>query len=203
MIRDWFSRPAVTASPAAESAAGDAPQSYAQWSQCLDALAKEDNDAACLQQLENGQLEWTAGVAPMLGKRISEEVQRRLQGCSDRLARDLRLGAQETLIVRAVLQGRVQLGFIHRLCQLPVMPAATQQHLQSEILRFAERAQKSLEDTAKADRSGQLATLLRNNPLTGYDRTPGSSPPIHNVPLATATLPPASAAAPRRRNILN
>ncbi|WP_312593848.1 hypothetical protein [Comamonas terrigena] len=193
-MRGWFSRLADTASSAAEPAAGDAPQSYAQWSKCLDALAKEDNDASCLLQLESGQLEWTAGVAPMLGKRISEEVQRRLQRCSDRLARDLRLGAQETQIVRAVLQGRVQLGFVHRLCQLPVLPETTQQHLQSEVRRFAERAQKSLEDTAKADRSGQLSTLLRNNPLTGYERAQASPSPAPRAqpsaaPSPTATLP--------------
>lgn len=202
----WFTRSASDTTHAREPAADAPPQSYAQWSHCLDALAQGDNDEACLQQLKAGTLEWTGGVAPMFAKRVSEEIQRRLQQCSERLSRDLQRGAQESLIVRAVLQARAQLGFVHQLCQLPVLPASTQQHLLDEIRRFAERSQQSLEDTAKADRSGQLATLLRNNPLTRYANSAIDAASAGSI---RAPDDPGTSASPtpgipgRKRNILN
>lgn len=173
-----------------------APATYAQWSACLDALAKQDNDEACLQQLQLGQLAWTGGVAPMFGKRVSEEIERRLSTCSERMARDFKLSTHETMIIHAILQARGQLNFLHRLCQLPVLPGATQEHLMHEIQKFAERAQNSLEDTAKADRSGKLTSLLRHTPLTRYTDLAAVATPTAAIQAA------GSASAVRKRNIL-
>lgn len=184
-----------------------APQAYAQWSRCLDALAEGDKDEDCLHQLYEGQLEWTGGVAPMFAKRIGDEVQRRLGVCADRLTRDLKIGGHETLVVRAILQARGQLNFIHRLCHLPVLHEASRLHLSAEVRKFAERSQQSLEDSALADRSGQLVTLLRNNPLTRYlDVTMAQPTPDAAEPSRSAAVPSnssaGSATGPRKRNIL-
>lgn len=183
--------------PASGSSA--APASYAQWSQCLDALSRGDDDEANLRALYAGALHWSAGVAPLFVQRLADEVQRRLNLCADRLQRDLRLGAHEALIVRAIISARAQLAFLHRLCLLPALPEATRQQLASEVRKFAERSQQSLETTARTDRSGQLETLLRSNPLTRYAQDDAAVPPQPAPPMQVSLLAPAPV---RKRNIL-
>lgn len=194
-----FSRADAKARSTAEASATP-PASYAQWSQHLDALARGDDDDNCLRQLHAGSLHWSAGVAPLFVQRLADEVQRRLNVCADRLQRDLQQramrGGQEPMVVRAIVQARAQLAFIHRLCLLPALPEGTRQQLAGEVRKFAERSQQSLETTARADRSGQLETLLRNNPLTRYDQ-----PEAVQAPQPSQHTQ-ASPAAPRKRNIL-
>lgn len=164
--------PFAKASKSGDLGSGDSsPDSYAQWSACLDELGQGNNDEACLARLNVGSLSWTGGVAPLFVERISNEVQRRLEQCSRRLQRDMQAVGQESLIVRGIVQARQQLDFVHRLCQLPALPEATRQQLAAEVDKFAQRAQSSLQESAKADRSGRLELLFRNNPLTRYIRT--------------------------------
>lgn len=169
------------------------PQTYAQWSALLEQLARGDDDAHCLQQLRQGTLSWTGGVAPLFAQRMSDEVHRRLRVCADRLGRDLRLGSDETQVVRALLQARAQLGFIHQLCHLPALPADIRARLAAEVSTFAEKSQRSLMDSARGDRTGRLAFLVRNTPLLHYQRDGAGAPPAA-APIATSTR--------RRRQIL-
>lgn len=194
----WLRRPA--SGPADTSHTEAAPQSYAQWSTWLDRLAQGDDDARCLAQLHQGQLSWSGGVAPLFVERISTEVQRRLGLCAERLTRNLRLGADESLVVRALLQARHELAFIHQLCRLPAVPESTRSQLGAEVRKFAERAQQSLLDTAQSDRSGRLASLLRHNALTRYANPPAQNE-LHDTPAPTTVE--TAAGAPRRRNILS
>ncbi|WP_027014487.1 hypothetical protein [Comamonas composti] len=176
-----------------------APATYAQWSECLDLLAQGLHDEECLARMGSGQLVWTAGVAPLFAQRLSEELQRRLGLCADRLTRDLRTGSSEQNVVKAILQARAQLFFLQRLCQLPMLPAPVKEQLLDEVQRFAERSQNSLLDSARADRSGRLASVLRNNPLTRYQDQPlAAAPAAASAPAAAAPI----GAPGRRRNIL-
>lgn len=185
----------------------DAPQTYAQWSDCLDDLVCGLQDEACLQRMARGSLSWTGGVAPLFSARLMTEFNRRLTLCSEHLTRDLRSIHDESAVVRAILNARQSLHFLHRLAQTSRFPASLQTHLADELHKFATRSQSSLEDTAKADRSGRLTVLLRHNSLLRYDvltaPTEGASgkPAAHTglaaVPGTTATNP-----SMRRRNIL-
>ncbi|MEG0200802.1 MAG: hypothetical protein RR718_08625 [Comamonas sp.] len=132
----------------------------------------------------------------MFVERISHEVQRRLGICATRLTRDLQMGAQEVVMVRAIVQARQQLDFVHRLCHLPALPETTRQQLAAEVAKFAQRSQSSLQDSAKADRSGRLEVLLKNNPLTRYLGTD----PISQACSAPEVASPGGKSA--KRNIL-
>jgi len=172
------------------------PTSYAQWSACLDELSRGDNDEACLRRLGSGSLSWSGGVAPMFVERLNQELQRRLDLCSRRLTRDLQAGREEAILVRAIGQARQQLDFVHRLCQLGVLPEATREQLAGEVLKFAQRAQDSLQDSARADRSGRLERLFRTHSLTRYVRV--DQPGHCDAGAVTSD----SAARPAKRNIL-
>lgn len=180
------------------------PQTYAQWSACLDRLSSGLEDEACLVYMGQGMLEWSGGVGPLFAQRLADEFNTRLTRCSERLTRDLRAGADEASVVRAIVNARQSLFFLHRLAQLPAFAETLRLHLTSEVRGFAERSQQSLEDSARSDRSGRLRLLLQNNPLLRYDTLTAPLP----TPCAAAAPPPATAplatppAGTRRRNIL-
>lgn len=190
------------------------PQTYAQWSACLDRLASGLEDEACVALMGQGRLEWSGGVGPLFAQRLADEFNARLTRCSEHLTRDLRAGADEGSVVRAIVNARQSLFFLHRLAQLPAFAETLRLHLTGEVRGFAQRSQQSLEDSARSDRSGRLRLLLQNNPLLRYDTltvalplpspapsamaaaAPGAAAPGAAAPMAT---PPAGA---RRRNIL-
>ena len=190
----------TSAAQEVEATAGAAPQTYAQWSACLDELAHGVNDELCLARMGRGQLPWTGGVAPLFAQRLSDELQRRLQRCAERLTRDLGHSRAEAHVVHSILQARQQLFFMHRLCLLPTLPQDLRSQLQDEVQRFAERSQSSLLSSAKAERSGRLASLLQHNPITRYQDlgTAAQSEPIASPSTATQDTAPSA----RRRNIL-
>jgi hypothetical protein len=185
----------------------DSPHTYAQWSDCLDELVHGLEDEAGLQRMARGNLSWTGAVAAMFSERLMNEFNRRLTLCSERLTRDMGFIRDEGAVVRAILNARKSLHFLYRLAQIPAFPETLRTHLTDELHKFAARSQNSLEDTAKADRSGRLTVLLRHNSLLRYDVL---TIPIENALIKTETYPsPSSAVSPaatnlgmRRRNIL-
>ena len=151
----------------------EAPRTYAQWSQCLERLAAGNEDEACIHAMSQGELSWTGGVGPLFAERLADEFNARLTSCSDRLTRDLRQGRDEASVVRAILNARHALFFLHRLARLPVFAQTLRTHLEDALRKFAERAQRSLEDSAKSDSSGRLGSVLRHNNLLRYDSQSG------------------------------
>lgn len=191
------------------------PRAYAEWSACLDRLAEGTQDEACLDCMRQGELSWSGGVATLFSQRVVAEFNARLTRCSEHLTRDLRVGADENLIIRAILNARYALHFLHRLAQLASFPETLRTHLTDEVRKFAQRAQESLENSAKTDRSGRLPVLLRNNTLLRYDALPdpalssdaggGAASRATAAPLSappSALNPSAATGAVRRRNIL-
>lgn len=170
-----------------------APHSYIEWSNCLDLLERGLEDAATLDAMEQGKLEWTAGLAELFSERVSATLSVRLNRCADQLSRQLRAGADEVTLVRALLNTRSILVELKRIGQLTSLPDMLRSHLLGELDKYAQRTQSSLEDSAKSDRSGRLASLVKHNSLLSYKAQPAA--PIS--PLAHAATPSG-----RRRNIL-
>ncbi|WP_445287090.1 hypothetical protein [Variovorax atrisoli] len=179
----------------------EGPRTYAQWSECLDRLAAGTQDEACLAHMGGGELSWSGGVGPLFAQRLADEFNARLTRCSEHLTRDLRMSADEGCVVRAILNARQSLFFLHRLAQLPVFAETLRAHLTSEVRKFAERSQKSLEDSAQADRSGRLRLLLQNNNLLRYDALAASGVAAPSVQASSARTDVPSSGT-RRRNIL-
>lgn len=188
----------------ASSGLMEAPQSYAQWSACLDRLADGTQDEACLDAMRAGYLNASAAVVTLFSQRLADEFNVRLTRCSDHLTRDLRIGSDESMVVRAILNARRQLAFLHRLAQIETFPALLRTHLTDEVRKFAQRAQQSLEDSARGDQSGRLPVLLRNNPLVRYEPPMplASAESASAQPVMTTVQAPITQAGVRRRNII-
>lgn len=164
-----------------------APTSYFEWSACIEALETGLNDEQVIQAMAQGNLSWTSGVANLFSERIGVAFNTRLQRCADRMTRDLSHGSDETSLVRALLDTRRSLSLLHRAAGIPAFPQMLREHLHTEVKRYAERAQRSLEDSAKHDRSGRLVSLIRHNNLLAYENAFCAASPIQN---ATPPLSP-------------
>lgn len=148
------------------------PATYAEWSDCIDAFELGEQDDNIVITMSGGTLNWNSGVATLFSERISSAFSARLQRCAHRMERDFRTGGDETTVVRALLDTRRTLTLLHRVATIPPFPDMLQEHLAAEVRRYAERAQQSLEDSSRHDRSGRLASLMRNNSLLCYEQVP-------------------------------
>ncbi len=178
------------------------PDTYASWSSCLEVFANANEDEAVMLAMNAGSLSWTGGVAPLFAERVSGVLNQRLTRIANEISRDLKFAANHGALSNALLNARNKLALLHRFCLCAPFPKDLADLLQSQVRKYAEQAQQSLESSARADRSGQLATILRHNSLLRYAE-PESRPQPLVIPVAGQDdRPMASTGTRRRRTIL-
>ena len=79
-----------------------------------------------------------------------------------------RSNGQERAIVQALLALRKELRFLSKAINLPAIPDKDRQHYYQLVISQANSVQSSLEDSAKKDRSGKLASIVRNNKVNAF-----------------------------------
>ncbi len=182
------------------------PVTYADWSICLDSFEAGTNDDEAIDAMSDGSLSWTGGVAPLFARRISETVDSRLKRIADGMSRALRLGGDTTTLARAMLDARQKLATVYRLAALPVFADELRESLQKQVGQYAQTAQQALEDSAKHDRSGRLASIIRNNSLLHYQATAAAATFADDNRALAVGAPSnngnSAGSAHRRRNIL-
>ena len=143
------------------------PSNYAEWSICLERLLDGNDDELVLSCLQGGTIEWGAGVAELLVKRIGEVLEKRVGVIQEKLNRDFGASqGDEGNILRATLTARRQLAFLIKVASCSAFPQNIQDSFISIITDSAKNMQCSLENSAKNDRTGKLASLFRNNSLS-------------------------------------
>lgn len=174
------------------------PRTYVEWSACLERFETGLDDQATIAVMRQGTLSWSSGVAELFSERLSAMLSVRLQRCSDQMSRQLQSGADEVAVVRAMTNARHILANLSVLATLEAFPEVLTSHVSKELKLYAERTQKSLEDSAKSDRSGRLASLIRNNSLLH------ASAPVQPQGNAAkpAALPQSQPSPNRRRTFL-
>lgn len=145
------------------------PRTYKEWSDLLYQLKQGIDDEESLKKLETGTLEWTAGVAEKITRLVFEVLEERLRQTVQSFQKELnRSDGSEAAIVVAIMNTRRRFGFLERLCRLQVFPEEVRTSLINIHSQYVQDTQKSLEDSAKEDRSGQLRILIKNNSLLNY-----------------------------------
>ena len=146
-----------------------APESYAEWADVLDALASRRNDAEVLSAMQAGTLPWQSGVAERFARRLIDTVNGRMNAATDQFQKNMsRSRGQESLIVQAVLGLRKELQFLARVMDIPVIPEKDRSQYVQMMRKQADQIQKSLEDSARTDRTGKLASIVRNHRVNAF-----------------------------------
>ena len=139
------------------------PSNYAEWVKLLDMLKDRADDEAVPQAMQSGTIEWQTGVAERFSKKLIDTVNARMNAATDKFQKDMtRTGGNESAIVQALISLRKELAFLAKAINLPALPDKDRQQYTSLVISQADSIQKSLEDSAKSDRTGRLGSIVRN-----------------------------------------
>lgn len=140
------------------------PSVYSEWVEVLDMLKAKTDDAAVLQALQQGTIEWQSGVAERFTKKLTDTINARMNAATDKFQRDLNNAqGHEGLIVQALLALRKEMSFLSKSINLPAIPEKERTQYYQLVLKHADSIQASLEDSAKKERTGKLASIVRNH----------------------------------------
>jgi hypothetical protein len=149
------------------------PSTYAEWLPLLDQFRAGDDSA--LDAMHSGSIEWTTVVAERWTRQVADGLATRLQALSKQLQTSLdRARADCFAISNALLLARRGLSPLRAFVSLPALPPDVQNHLASELDRWAVETQKSLERHAEGVRhdQGRLLKTIRDHPLTTVVEVP-------------------------------
>lgn len=145
------------------------PKTYSEWVAILDMLKSKSDDAAVLFVMQKGTIEWQSGVAERFTKKLIDVINYRMNAASDKFQKEIsRSNGQERVIVQALLALRKELCFLSKAINLPAIPEKDRQQYYHLVINQANSIQNSLEASAKKDRSGKLASIVRNNKVNAF-----------------------------------
>ena len=145
------------------------PKTYFEWVAVLDMLKAKSDDEAVLSAMQKGTIEWQSGVAERFAKRLIDVINYRMNAASDKFQKEMtRSNGQERAIVQALLTLRKEMCFLSKAINLPAIPEKNRQQYHQLVISQANSMQTSLEDSAKKDRSGKLASIVRNNTVNAF-----------------------------------
>lgn len=145
------------------------PRTYSDWTAVLEMLKTRTDDEAVLSVMQRGTIEWQSGVAERFAKRLIDAINYRMNAASDRFQKEMsRSNGQERAIVQALLALRKEMCFLSKAINLPAIPEKDRQQYRQLVINQANSMQSSLEDSAKRDRSGKLASIVRNNKVNAF-----------------------------------
>ena len=140
------------------------PNTYSEWVTVLDMLKNKENDEAVVEAMLQGTIEWQVGVAERFAKRLIDTINYRMNSATDKFQKEInRSQGQERAIIQALGSLRKELSFLAKAINLPALPEKDREHYCKLVKEQADKIQESLEDSAKHDRSGKLASIIRNN----------------------------------------
>lgn len=145
----------------------DKPKVYKEWIDLLDVLASGKDDANVLESMRGGTLYWQVGVAERFMRAFLETLNFRMDQINKKLDKKLTNYKNENELVEALLQTRKQYNYLKEVVKIPALPEEQQKILQEMIEKNELAIQNSLEKSAKADSSGKLLSIIRNNKITG------------------------------------
>lgn len=147
------------------------PKSYAEWVNLLVVLKEKKADVEVLEAMQQGELVWQSGVAERFVKKFIEVLNFRINSATDRFQMEMkRAGSSENLIVHALLNLRREMQFLAKLSNLNVFPEEQRNAIGTMIEEQIAIMQKSLEDSAKGERTGKLFSIVKRNRLDSIIR---------------------------------
>lgn len=145
----------------------DEPKIYKEWVDLLDELADGKDDNSVLERMRKGTLHWQVGVAERFMNILLETINLRIECINKVLDGKLSSYKNENELVEALLHTRKQYNYLKKIVTIPAIPEKQQNQLIEMIKKNRESVQNSLEKSATSDVSGKLASIIKNNKITG------------------------------------
>ena len=140
------------------------PTTYAEWISLFDKLKNREDDQSVLEAMLSGSIQWQTGVAERFSKKLIDAINYRMNTSIDRFQKEIgRSCGQERELVNSLLVLRKEFCYLSTVINLPALPEKDRTIYLQLVIDQANKIQKSLEDTSKADRTGRLSSIIKNN----------------------------------------
>lgn len=145
------------------------PHTYYEWNEVFQLLHDKTDDENVLQAMYQGTIEWQSGLAERFAKKLTDVINYRLNKATDAFQKKLNhSNGQEGSIIQALLDLRKELLFLSKAIALPAIPDKDREQYKNLVIEQASTIQRSLEDSAKRERTGKLASIVRNHPVNKF-----------------------------------
>lgn len=140
------------------------PETYAEWTEILSMLKDGTNDEAVAEAMHKGNLEWQPGVAERFSEKLVSTINFRINSATEKFQKNSsRASGRESAFIQCLLSLRKEMFFLYNTIDLPAIPEEYRQQYCEIVEVQANRIQSSLEDSAKADRSGKLGSIIKKH----------------------------------------
>lgn len=145
------------------------PRIYGDWVEIMDIIKSKINDADALKAMQAGKLEWQLGVSERFTKNFSEMLNYRMNKAITAFEKESSLlRGQESGLVRVLLALRKEFSYLVKLTDITAIPQEYRLQFTAIVVNQADKVQASLEASAKNDRSGKLANIIKNNKVNNF-----------------------------------
>lgn len=146
------------------------PHTYSEWVDILTVFKNRTDDEDVLTAMQSGTVEWQSGVAERFSKKLVDAVNFRMNNATDKFQKDISRaqGRGESAIIQAIISLRKELIFLVKAIDLPALPDSERNHYRNLVIEQADKIQKSLEDSARTDRSGKISSIVRNHKVNTF-----------------------------------
>ena len=138
-----------------------APKIYAEWIKIFDVLKTAEDDEQVLTLMQEGEIVWQSGVAERFLRKIVDAVNFRLNRAIDNFHTAPKVDENE--LIKAMMQLRKELQFMLKVVNIKALPAKEKAEISNMIIAQSNAIQDSLEKSSESDRSGKMASIIRNN----------------------------------------
>lgn len=138
------------------------PVNYAEWCKLFDEIEKNARNEDYLNIIRSGKISWTSGVAERFIQSFSKLIQSRVNKAQDVYQRQMKNSmGREAGIVSALKSLKSEYSYLYHLGLALPIPDEYKNQITQMVQDQADYSHQSLTDSAKSDRTGKLAAIVK------------------------------------------
>lgn len=140
-----------------------APTSYSEWCSLMDEISTSPRNEDYIQLIRQGSISWTSGVAERFIQCVANTLKKRINAAQDVYQRQMHNSMGTDIgISRALSVLAKEYRYLYQLASALPIPAEHMQQMRKLIQDQADQTHQNLMDSARADRTGKLAAIVRS-----------------------------------------
>lgn len=139
------------------------PTSYSEWRALMDEISGAPRNDDYIQVVRLGTVSWTSGVAERFIQTVSNTIRNRMNVAQDVYKRQIKNSKGGDMAVANALSVLTkEYRYLYQLSAALPIPSEYVEQMKGFIQNQADQTHDSLINSAKADRTGKLASIVRS-----------------------------------------
>lgn len=139
------------------------PSSYSEWHTLMDEISGAPRNDDYIQVVRQGTVSWTSGVAERFIQTVSSTIRNRINTAQDVYQRQIKNSKGGDMSVANALSVLTkEYRYLYRLSAALPIPSEYVEQMKKIVQDQADQTHNSLMDSARADRTGKLASIVRS-----------------------------------------